>query len=75
MFHVNPLCHKNRHMMTTCVITCNVIDNVRVNNAFSDWNNVHFEGDTNTLKSHDKQNLTFVAISFESCENRRSLVS
>ena len=25
--------------------TLNVIENVRVNNAFSHWTNVHFEGD------------------------------
>ena len=46
----------------------NVIDNVRVSNAFSHITNIHSEGDKNpVLKkgSYDKQNLTLVVISYE----------
>ena len=56
--------------------TCNVIDNVRVNNGFSDWNNANFEGDKILFKwSYDKQNLTLVVISYEIYETRQRLVS
>ena len=44
----------------------NVIDSVHVNNAFSHWTNVHFEGGKIPFKrSYDKQNLTLVVISYE----------
>ena len=60
----------------TLVRTCHVIDNVRVNNAFSYCNSVHFEDDKIPSKvSCDKQDLTLVAISYESYETRRRLVS
>ena len=60
----------------TLARTRNIIDNVRVNNAFSYLNNVHFEGDKSHFKgSCDKQNLTLVAILYEIYENRRRLVS
>ena len=72
-------CHKNH--MTTGVITLwhmhvNVIDNVGINNEFSYWNNVHFEGDKIPFKgAFEIQNLTRVVISYEIYETRRRLVS
>ena len=60
----------------TLACTCDVIDNVHVNNAFSQWTTVHFEGDKNSFKgSYDKQNLTLVVISYEIYETRQRLVS
>ena len=53
----------------------NVIDYVCVNNAFSYWNIVHFEGDQTQFKgSNDKQNLTLVVLSYEIYETRQRLV-
>ena len=54
----------------------NVIDNVRVNNAFL----IEIIFILKAIKSHfrrsyDKQNLTFVVISYEIYESRRRLVS
>ena len=56
--------------------TCNVIDNVCVNNAFSYWNKAHFEGNKIQFKgSYDKQNLTLVVILYEIYETRQRLIS
>ena len=50
----------------TLARTRNVFDYVRVNDAFSYWNNVHFEGDKIRFKGlYDKQNLTLMVISYE----------
>ena len=46
-------CHKNRIITRVITLLRNVIDNVRVKNAFSHWTNVYFEGKKNPiLKGH-----------------------
>ena len=72
-------CHKKSYDHTcnnTLARRSNVIDNVRVNNAFLIEITIvlkaiksHFKG------SYDKQNLTLVVISYEIYETRRRLVS
>ena len=71
-------CHKN-HMITLCnntlARTCNVIDNVHVNNAFL----IEIMFTLKVIKSHfkesyDKQNLTFMVISYEISSNVRSSI-
>ena len=54
----------------------NVIDKIRVNNAFSCWNKIYFDGDKiSFIVSYDKQNLTLAVISYAIYETRRRLVS
>ena len=56
--------------------TRNVIENVRVNNAFTCLNGAHFEGDKSSVRgSYVKQNPIFVVISYEIYKTRRRLVS
>ena len=54
----------------------NVIDNVRVNNAFLIEIMLHLKVIKSHFKgSYDKQNLTLVVISYEIYETRQRLVS
>ena len=60
----------------TLVRTCNVIDNVHVNNVFSYWKMLIFKAEKSHIKgSYDKHNLTLVVISYEIYETPQRLVS
>ena len=61
---------------STLARICNVIDYVRVNNAFLIEIMIILKAIKSHLKgSYDKQNLTRVVISYEIYETRRRLVS